>query len=315
MIIAVDKPIGPTSHDIVASARRQLGTRKVGHAGTLDPLASGVLLVLSDEHTRLSNFLTASDKSYLAWVSFGATTKTLDAEGPLDKQVEPPGLAELESRLPGLLPGFLDLTEQVPPSYSAVKQAGVKGYEAARRGEALDMPARSAGYHEATLLALAGKLSELPASFAAAGGVWSPATQGRGFELPAELAPLPTALIRLRVQAGTYIRAFARDLGEQLGSGAFLAGLVRTSSGRVGLEQAVPADGIQAAVGLDPLAVLNQPVIRLDSEQAARVRLGQRLGLTFEGLAALVGPDDGLVAIAEAVDGRMKLRAVFPAGD
>lgn len=310
----MDKPIGPTSHDIVASARRQLGTRKVGHAGTLDPLASGVLLVLSDEHTRLSNFLTASEKSYLAWVSFGATTPTLDAEGPLEQQVEPPGLQELQARLPGLLPGFLALTEQVPPNYSAVKQAGVKGYEAARRGELRDMPARAAGYLEIELLALAGDHDGLPRSFAADdSGDWLPAAAGRSFALPEELAPLPTALIRLRVRAGTYIRAFARDLGEQLGCGAFLSGLVRTHAGRVGLGLTVPADGLAAAKGLDPLEVLSQPVIRLDEEQSARVRLGQRLSLTFDGVAALVGPDDRLVAMAEAQDGRMKLRAVFPA--
>lgn len=317
MLIAVDKPVGPTSHDIVAAARRQLGTRRVGHAGTLDPLASGVLLLLSDVHTRLSSFLTASNKSYLAWVSFGGSTPTLDAEGPFVPGPGVPDADGLAERITDLLPGFLALTEQVPPSYSAVKQAGVKGYEAARRGESLEHPPRPAGYRSITLLATADSPEALPRRFSrAADGRWLPDPQGREFTLPAELVSVPGALLSLEVQAGTYIRSFARDLGEQLGCGAFLSGLVRTAAGRLSLDDTVPADALAGAAGLDPLDVLPFPGVQLSEEEANRIRLGQRLPVTFSGTVALLAPDGSLAAIAEATEdsgGRMKLLAVFPA--
>lgn len=297
---------------MVAAGRRQLGTRKVGHAGTLDPLASGVLLLLTEEHTRLSNFLTSSHKSYLAWVSFGASTPTLDAEGPLVSGSVPANV-ELAGLLEEQFGHFLALSEQVPPGYSAVKRGGVKGYEAARKGADLELPARPAGYVSIELLAVADSLAGLPATFAAsAPGVYGPAAAGRSFTLPPELAPLPTALIRLTVRAGTYVRAFARDLGERLGSSAFLSGLVRTSSGRVNLEQCVALDRLSEAPGLDPLEALQQQVVRLNESEAARVRQGQRLPAEFEGQAALVDPQGNLAAMAEVRDGRMKLLAVFP---
>src|SRR5690606_10946162 len=117
---AVDKPLGLTSHDAVARARRLLGTRRVGHAGTLDPLASGVLLLMSGEATKLSPYLTGHDKTYLAWVTFGATTPTLDAEGPVSVVADAGGLDEGRLRL--ALEAFLGVTEQRPPAYSSVKR-------------------------------------------------------------------------------------------------------------------------------------------------------------------------------------------------
>lgn len=313
MIIAVDKPLGPTSHDVVARARRQLGTRKVGHAGTLDPLATGLLLILSDEHTRLARFLTAADKTYLAWVSFGGSSPTLDAEGPFTPAHKVPSVAELRERLPELFAPFLQLSEQVPPQFSAVKQGGERAYAAARRGELTELKARPAGYRSIELLDVAETAAALPTSFSAPD--WQPDPAGRSFTLPAELAPLPSALIRLEVSAGTYIRSFARDLGEALGSAAFLSGLARVRSGRVDLEQAVAADALAGAPGLTPQQVLSQPAVRLSAEEARRVRLGQRLPLTFAGTVQLLGPDGELVAIATDEDGRMKLLAVFAGSD
>ncbi len=310
MIIAVDKPIGPTSHDVVAGARRQLGTRKVGHAGTLDPLASGVLVLLTEEHTRLSQFLTASNKTYLAWVSFGGTTPTLDAEGPLEPSGTTPSVHELQERLPQLFPDFLELSEQRPPNYSAVKQAGVRGYEAARRGEVQDLPARPAGYLAISLLDVAASAHELPRTFTP--GSWEPAASGHTFGLPAELAPLPSALIRVEVQAGTYIRSFARDLGELMDSGAFLSGLVRIRSGRIGLEETVEADALAGAAGLAAHQVMQQQQVRLTAEEVRRVRLGQRLSPSFGGTALLLDESNELVAVASNEAGRMRLLAVFP---
>ncbi len=311
-VIPVFKPLGPTSHDIVASARRQLATRKVGHAGTLDPLASGVLVLLTEEHTRLSKFMTGSEKSYLAWVSFGATTPTLDLEGPLvpAAPVDPMGLSE---RIELALPTFLNLSEQAPPGFSAVKRDGVKSYEAARRGEVPDLPPRPAGYSRIILLGTAGRAFDLPASFSPdQSGAWRPDAAGLAFERPPDLADLPSALFFLTVQAGTYVRAFARDLGEALGTGAHLSGLVRTQAGRIGLAHTVAADALAGAVGTDPVAALGLQAIRLDRQQAERVRLGQRLRPDFEGTAVLTDPDGRIAAVAEAIEGRMKLHSVWP---
>lgn len=313
-VIPVMKPLGPTSHDVVAAARRQLGTRKVGHAGTLDPLATGVLVILADEHTRLSPYLTGGDKTYLAWVTFGATTPTLDAEGPLlPGAAAAPAARDLERDIPGLARGFLDLRIQVPPAYSAVRRQGVRGYEAARRGEEPDLPARPAGYREIELLAVAAAPADLPVRFARDDdGEWRPSAAGRTFERPPDLARLPTALLRLRVTAGTYVRAFARDLGEQTGTGAFLSGLVRTRSGSLDLSDTVPLDALADAPGVDPVAALGLERVELPWELAARVRQGQRLRPDFVGRAALVDPDGGLVAVAEESGGRMTLLAVWP---
>lgn len=311
MLIPVNKPIGPTSHDIVAAARRQLGTRRVGHAGTLDPLASGLLLLLTDEHTRLSRFLTGADKTYLAWVSFGGSTPTLDAEGPFVPGERVPGLPELEERLPGLLTGFLTVTEQRPPAFSAVKRAGVRGYEAARRGEDPDLPARPASYASLELLATAAGPDRLPRVFDAQS--WQPARSGFTVSIPPVLAPLPSALILLRVGAGTYIRSFARDLGEQLGTGAFLAGLTRVAAGRLDLAAAVPPDSLAAAPQLAAADLLEFPVVHLGAAEAARVRQGQRLRPEFSGTVALLDPAGRLAAVASEHEGRMRFEAVFPA--
>ncbi|HLR47414.1 MAG TPA: hypothetical protein VK092_09675, partial [Deinococcales bacterium] len=220
-------------------------------------------------------------------------------------------LPELEERLPGLLSGFLTVTEQRPPAFSAVKRAGVRGYEAARRGEEPDLPPRPAGYREIRLLAAAPKPELLPLTFA--GQSWQPARQGHTFGLPPVLAPLPSVLVLLTVQAGTYIRSFARDLGEQLGSGAFLAGLTRVRSGRLDLSGAVDPAELASAPPLSPVDVLEFPVVQLDETEAARVRQGQRLRPEFSGTASLLDPAGRLAAIAVSEEGRMHFKAVFPA--
>ncbi len=307
---AVDKPLGLTSHDVVARARRALGTRRVGHGGTLDPLATGVLVLLAEEATKLSPFVTGSDKAYLAWVAFGATTATLDAEGPVTERGDASGLAA--DAVAAALPPFLALEEQRPPAYSAVKRAGVKGYEAARRGEALELPPRPAGYRRLELLAFA-PLAEVARGWRRDGDGW------RSVETVAPLPPpldpdAPTAVLALEVRAGTYVRAFARDLGEALGVPAHLAGLRRTRSGSVGLEAAVPIEDLAGAAPLDPLALLGLPLVRLDTAAVARARDGQRLPADVEGRVALVDPDGRLVAVAETHEARLRPLRVWRAG-
>jgi tRNA pseudouridine55 synthase len=266
---AVDKPLGLTSHDVVARARRALGTRRVGHGGTLDPLATGVLVVLAEGATKLSPYLTGSDKAYLAWVSFGIGTPTLDAEGPIERRA--PADHVTAAAVAAALPDFLALTSQLPPAYAAIKQGGVKGYEAARRGEDLDLPPRPCGYRRVELLAF-GPWGAVPHGWARAGDGWTPAPGG---PLPPPLDPAaPTAVVALDVRSGTYVRAFARDLGAALGVPAHLAGLRRTRAGTVALEAATPLDALADAAPLDPVALLGLPRVALDAAAASASATG-----------------------------------------
>ncbi|ADI15606.1 tRNA pseudouridine(55) synthase TruB [Truepera radiovictrix] len=298
-VYIVDKPLGLTSHDVVAHARKALRTRQVGHAGTLDPLATGVLVLLTHEATKLSPFLSGSDKAYLAWVAFGASTPTLDTEGPISETGDASQLTA--ERVAAALPPFLALTEQRPPQYSAVKRGGVKGYEAARRGEALELGARPAGYRRLELLGFAPTRDALPSPV--------PAT------LPEPLGALPTALLKLEVRAGTYVRAFARDLGAALGVPAHLAGLVRTRAGRFSLADALPLTALGEAAGRPLADALPYPLLTLSQQEALRVRQGQppalREALDVGARVGLVDPEGQLVAVAERQEGRLKLLRVW----
>ncbi len=298
-VFTVDKPLGLTSHDVVARARKLLKTRAVGHAGTLDPLATGVLVILSDDATKLSPFLTASEKRYHAWVSFGAGTATLDAEGPISETADASHLTF--ASIQGALPPFLELTEQLPPQYSAIKKGGVKGYEAARKGEALKLEPRPAGYTGIELLgftAIRGMLK----------GPLEPSPK-----LPPTLGDFPTALFDVQVQAGTYLRAFARDLGTALGVPAHLSGLVRTQSGTFTRAQATALDDLASAPGSGLADALPYPLLELDVAQVARVRQGQRLPseALADGRIGLVDTSRTLVAVAEVQAGRMKFLRVW----
>ncbi|MDZ7800953.1 MAG: tRNA pseudouridine(55) synthase TruB [Trueperaceae bacterium] len=312
-VYAVDKSLGPTSHDVVAAARRVLGTRRVGHAGTLDPLASGLLLVLAGEATKLSPFLSGADKGYLAWVAFGASTPTLDAEGPVTERGEAGALDAAQVR--SAAAAFLDVHQQVPPAFSAVKEGGEAAYRKARRGEAGGLPPRPAGYHEVDLLAF-GPRASLPPCFGPAPEGWRPLEDGRPLPLPPPLSALPTAVFRVEVRAGTYLRAFARDLGRAVGVPAHLAGLVRTRVGAVDLASAVPVEALAEAAGVPEAEALPYPTLPLSAEQVARVRQGQRLpraALPGHGTVGLTDPDGRLVAVCDLEPERMRLRRVWPA--
>jgi tRNA pseudouridine55 synthase len=258
-VVAVDKPSGMTSHDVVARARRILGTRRIGHAGTLDPMATGVLVLLVGEATKLGPYLTAHEKRYEARVAFGRATDTLDAEGATVASAEVPGwlLAEIGAaapegrpRLAAALEAEIARASQVPPAYSAIQVDGRRSYDRARAGEEVDLAPRPVAVRDLRLLR--GGVPELPA--------------------------LPFVDLDVDVSKGYYVRALARDLGERLGVPAHLAALRRTASGPFTLARAVPLDALRSA--LQPLAAAAAealPVGGLTAEGAVRVRQGKGL--------------------------------------
>ncbi len=306
-LYAVDKPLHLTSHDVVEEARKRLGTRRVGHTGTLDPLATGLLLLVSDETTKLVPFLSGEEKEYIAWVSFGATTPTLDAEGPVTEKAP---VRFDRKDLEEVLPRFLDLKEQVPPLYSAIKVGGKRAYEAAREGQPVELAPRPVRYLEVELLAWDPVLT--PHAIAPSARGWRLAEKGgRKVALPSPLGPYPTAVIRLVVGPGTYVRAFARDLGEALGTKAFLAGLVRTRIGRIGLERAVALGDLGRDKALPELEALSFPVVELAHTEVRRVLEGIPLPIPALGYVTLVDARRRLIAIAEGDGFKLKIRRVF----
>lgn len=272
-LLVVDKPPGPTSHDIVDAVRRGTGQRRVGHAGTLDPLASGVLVLALGQATRLLEYLSASDKEYVAELTLGVTTDTYDATGTVVvERPLPDGLSveQVEEALARLRGTF----SQRPPVYSAVKVEGQPAYRRARAGEAVALAPRPVTIHELALL---------------------------------EFAP-PKLALRVRCSAGTYVRSLAHDLGEALGCGAMLSALRRTASGRFSIEDAVPWQALVAAFDdaawqrwLLPadLALEGMPRVPLGEEGLQRVRNGQPVSdaCAVEGLARGYAPDGRFAAV------------------
>jgi len=245
-VLVVDKPAGPTSHDVVDRARRALRERRIGHTGTLDPFATGVLPLCVGKATRLARFLSTDDKTYRATVRLGFATSTDDLTGePLSPPCDVAVDAGTVRRALATLVGSFD---QVPPTFSARHVGGRRAYELARRGEALAMAATPVTVHAIELLRLQdGRLD-----------------------------------LEVRCSAGTYVRALARDLGERLQTGAHLTALRRTRSGRFDLSQAVALDALDhdAATRLLPLEALltELPAVRVPASACRWVRNGRDLG-------------------------------------
>ena len=296
-VYVTDKPLNLTSHDVVARARRAMHTKRVGHTGTLDPLATGVLVLCANDSTKLVQFMEHDSKDYLAWISLGAGTATLDAEGPIDETAAVPAL-DLE-QVQALLSGMQGPQMQVPPQYSAIQVDGVRAYAAARTGGHTELPARPVLLHELTLLGLYGSVQAAPRTFAPDGdGRWAVAESGYSFTLPPALGEFPTLLVWARVGSGTYIRSLARDIGAAMGGAAHLSGLVRTRAGRFGLQQAVQVDELEGSVGLDELSALDLPIIEATPDLALSLRQGKRPEWADAG-RFLVTLDGALVAVAD----------------
>jgi tRNA pseudouridine55 synthase len=285
-VLPVDKPPGPTSHDMVAQARRSLHTRRVGHTGTLDPFASGLLLLCINRATRLVPYLHDLPKEYEAVARLGQETSTLDIEGPVVRESEDwRGLDR--ARILEALRAFEGDLEQVPPAFSAKKVDGEAAYERARRGEEVVLPAVSVRVHRIELLAL----------------------------------DLPFVRFRTAVSTGTYIRALARDLGTGLGVGAHLTALRRTAIGGFSVDDALPPEGLDDPVRvseawIDPQAAVGHlPRVDVDGEEAARLASGQRLPFPSssrpEGSPVAIIASGRLLAVGEISGDCLRPRRVF----
>ncbi|AIZ44708.1 pseudouridine synthase [Deinococcus radiopugnans] len=271
-VIAVDKPLHLTSHDVVNRARRARKTKRVGHTGTLDPLATGVLVLAVEGSTKVVQFMEADSKDYLAWISLGAGTPTLDAEGPVDETADVPPLDGATIR--AVLTAFTGLQKQIPPQYSAIQVGGQRAYAVARAGGELELPARDVVIHSLDLLGVYGRVQDAPRTFDAQS--WAPADTGLTFTLPDALGEFPTLLLRASVGSGTYLRSLARDVGAALGLPAHLSGLVRTRVGRYSLADAVALEDLEGATGLSDLNALDFPRIEADAAMACELRQGKR---------------------------------------
>ena len=273
-VLVVDKPVGLTSHDVVQIIRRGTNIRRAGHTGTLDPRASGVLVVLIGPAVRLSEYVSASDKRYQATIRLGSSTDTFDAEGRITSSASVDSITE--EQFEEILEQYVGEIEQVPPPYSAIKIGGRKAYEMAREGEEVNLEPRVIQVYSLELLE------------------WDP----------------PEAVVDVFCSSGTYVRSLANDLGNALGVGAHLVGLRRTKSGRFTLRDAVPLRRLQEAFvagdwykHLIPAAeaLADWPMVELDGDQVELVRHGHRVQADSgsKGWARGVSEQGDLVALLE----------------
>ncbi len=273
----MDKPPWMTSHDVVARVRRLARTRKVGHAGTLDPMATGVLLLGVNRATRLLGHLSLTEKGYDARVRLGASTTTDDAEGEVLSTAAPGAVEALtEDQVRSVLGELVGDILQVPSSVSAVKVDGQRAYRRVRAGESVELPARPVTVHEIVV---------------------ADVEHGDG---------VLDVRISVRCSSGTYIRALARDAGAALGVGGHLTALRRTAVGPVGLAEAVPLEALEAGDGV-PLMSLPEvarrffPTVDVDADAARLVGFGRALDLPLPGPGpvAVLGPDGAFLALYE----------------
>ena len=286
-LVVVDKPAGLTSHDVIARLRRAFGTRKVGHAGTLDPMATGVLVVGIERGTRFLAHLVAETKSYTGTVRLGASTSTDDAEGEIVSTATPGAVAGVDDA--AIAAGFADLRGEImqkPSAVSAIKIDGKRAHERVRAGETVDIPARPVTIHRLDLTDLR--------------------RCGEHIDLD----------IDVLCSSGTYIRSLARDLGDALGVGGHLTALRRTSVGPFDISRALPLAEImnrpKLSLSLDEALAASFPVLEVTDDEGAALAMGKWLeprGLT--GVHAAVTPDGRAVALVK--EGRKRLATVFVA--
>ncbi|CDO10786.1 tRNA pseudouridine(55) synthase TruB [Mycolicibacterium cosmeticum] len=269
-LVIVDKPAGLTSHDVVGRCRRFFGTRKVGHAGTLDPMATGVLVVGIERATKILGLLTATDKSYAATIRLGRTTSTEDAEGEVLQDVSAAHVTDdaIEAAVAALRGDI----EQVPSAVSAIKVAGQRAYKLAREGQTVELAARPVRIDRFDVLAVR------------------------------RLDTFVDVDVEVDCSSGTYIRALARDVGAALGVGGHLTALRRTKVGRYGLDEARTIEQLEAdarlSYGLDEACLLGFPRRDLTAAETEDARHGRALGPAgIDGVYAATAPDGQVIAL------------------
>jgi tRNA pseudouridine55 synthase len=279
-ILLIDKPLGCTSHDVVNDIRRRFHTKRVGHAGTLDPLATGLLVVAVGPATRFLQYLPLEPKEYVAEIAFGSTTTTFDREGEVTS--ERPVPSDIRTALETVLPHFCGLIQQVPPMFSAVKVAGKALYKYARAGTDIVREPRSVHIGAFRITGIVGNV----------------------------------VTAKIVCSGGTYIRTLAHDLGEAVGCGAHLSGLNRTKVGRFELADAVSLDKVSPefllplAEGLKPM-----PMLELTEQQTLNVREGRQIGvpeLIESPLVGLLEPGAGLFSVARVHGNLLQPECVIP---
>jgi tRNA pseudouridine55 synthase len=259
-LIIIDKPAGMTSHDVVSIVRRATGERSVGHLGTLDPMATGVLPLLLGKYTRLAQFFADSDKHYAGAIRFGFATETFDAEGA--PTTEPAALTQTLDELRVLAERFRGTMEQVPPIYSAKKIGGVPAHKLARAGKEVRVKPARITIHEFAIESLEDE----------------------------------TAAFRMQVSAGGYVRSVAHELGQMAGCGAHLASLRRTQAGVFTLAQAITVDELKVLMPEEiarrlphPRTILPElPSVIVDEATAGRIRNGMQVNVQELSAAPLV---------------------------
>ncbi|HEY8307544.1 MAG TPA: tRNA pseudouridine(55) synthase TruB [Lapillicoccus sp.] len=288
-LLLVDKPSGWTSHDVVARVRRICGTRRVGHAGTLDPMATGVLVLGVGRATKLLTFLVGCDKGYAATVRLGESTVTDDAEGDVVASADASEVSR--AAIDAAVAGLTGAIQQVPSSVSAIKIDGQRSYARVRSGEDVTLAAR-------------------------------PVTVSRFAVL--DVRPAGTCLdvdIEVEVSSGTYVRALARDLGSALGVGGHLTALRRTRVGRYAIDDAVPLESLEPGgpvplVAMGAAARAQFALHELTTEEATAVGHGRRIPTAGEGepVVAALGPDGSLVAMLDESGPEARPIVVFAPG-
>lgn len=289
-VIAVDKPQGLTSHDVVDRMRRATGERRIGHAGTLDPMATGLLLVLVGRATRLERYLVGHDKRYEARIVLGSTTDTLDAEGEVTGTMPVPEVLLDREAAQAVLRSFLGQSEQMPPAYSAIKRDGVPAYRLARAGGEPELEPRAVEISEAVV-------REVDAGAAAWDCVFT-------------------------VSSGTYIRSLARDIGVAAGTVAHLGALRRTRVGSADVADASSLDeavrraeaGEFASMSIDPLPLLEFPEVSVEPGAARDGRAIPYSGELRDGARVAVTAEGALLGVYVLHGGRLTAETVFTPG-